>query len=243
MRSENRTICLFIDNFSGHNFAYNPTNVQLEFFEPNLTSHVQPLDAGIIWCFKAHYRRTFCVRALDHDDAGESDIYKINLLEAMLMTKEAWNAVSAMTIKNCWDHTGIQCSPIQAITLCIPSKSGATSSTQTSANHNSAAWDIIEQFATTEMALPDAENTLQKHLGDGYVDNEWQPALKAVMDAEGDAALALAAIKKLRLAQVSEEAIASSSAAHTLTAKPPPYANTIQCRLLEADLLNSVTEL
>jgi hypothetical protein len=46
--------------------------------------------------------------AIELDEAGATDIYKINLLEVMLMTKAAWDAVSAETIQNCWNHTGIQ---------------------------------------------------------------------------------------------------------------------------------------
>ena len=46
--------------------------------------------------------------AIDLDEAGKRDIYKVNLLEAMLMAKEAWDAVSSSTIKHCWDHTKIQ---------------------------------------------------------------------------------------------------------------------------------------
>ena len=65
MRLQSRRICLFVDNFSGHNIAYEPTNIRLEWFEPNLTSHIQPLDAGIIHCFKAQYRRMFCHHALE----------------------------------------------------------------------------------------------------------------------------------------------------------------------------------
>lgn len=76
----------------------------MEMFKPNMTSFIQPLDAGIIRCFKAHYRRIFCLRAIDLDEAGEDDIYKINLLEVMLTVKEAWACVSQETIKNCWDH-------------------------------------------------------------------------------------------------------------------------------------------
>src|SRR4051812_20006456 len=98
MHEQNRKVCLIVDNFSGHDFAYQPTNVQLEFFEPNLTSFVQPLDAGIIRCFKAHYQHAFCLCALDLDKAGEPEIYKINLLEAMLMAKEAWDAITDTTI-------------------------------------------------------------------------------------------------------------------------------------------------
>ena len=54
MRNENRHIVLFIDNFSGHNISYKPCNIELEYFEPNLTPFVQPLDAGIIPEFNHH---------------------------------------------------------------------------------------------------------------------------------------------------------------------------------------------
>ena len=108
MKREQRKICLSIDNFSGHKVAYEPSNISLEFFEPNMTSFVQPCDAGIIRCFKALYRRNFCSRAIDLDAAGEHEIYKINLLEAMTMAKKAWDLVSAETIKHCWDHSKIQ---------------------------------------------------------------------------------------------------------------------------------------
>lgn len=108
MRQQNRHVCLVIDNFSGHFIDFLPQNIQIEYFEPNLTSYVQPLDAGIIRCFKAQYRRAFSMRAVDLEEAGESDIYKINLLEAILMAKDAWAAVKASTIEHCWVHTGIQ---------------------------------------------------------------------------------------------------------------------------------------
>ena len=69
-----------------------------------MTSFVQPLDAGVIRCFKAHYYHAFCRRAIELDDAGEDDIYKITLLEAMLMVKDAWAAIMPATISNCWKH-------------------------------------------------------------------------------------------------------------------------------------------
>ena len=97
-----------MDNFPGHNIKYKPENIHLECFEANMTLFVQPLDSGIIRCFKAHYRKAFCFRALDLDEAGADDIYKINLLEVMLLAKAAWDAVSAETIANCWNHSGIQ---------------------------------------------------------------------------------------------------------------------------------------
>jgi hypothetical protein len=96
-----------LDNFSGHGISYQPTNIELIYFEPNLTPYVQPLDARIIHCVKAHYQKAFCLRAVELDEAGEDDIYKINLLEVMLMVREAWDAVTPETIINCWKHTKI----------------------------------------------------------------------------------------------------------------------------------------
>ncbi|KAF9218622.1 DDE-domain-containing protein [Gyrodon lividus] len=108
MKQQNRYVLLIIDNFSGHTIPYEPTNIQLNFFKPNLTPFVQPCDAGIIRCFKAIYRRKLSICAIDLDEVGEPEIYMINLLEAMLMAKSAWDAVSPETIKHCWDHTQIQ---------------------------------------------------------------------------------------------------------------------------------------
>ena len=55
MQVQGQNVCLHLDNFSGHRISYNPMNVKLLFFKPNLTAWVQPLNAGIICCFKAHY--------------------------------------------------------------------------------------------------------------------------------------------------------------------------------------------
>jgi hypothetical protein len=108
MKQQNRHICMFIDNFSAHSISYQPSNINLEYFGPNMTPFVQPCDAGIIRCFKAIYRRNFCMRAINLDDAGERDIYKLNILEGMTMAKQAWYTITSETIKHCWDHTEIQ---------------------------------------------------------------------------------------------------------------------------------------
>src|ERR1700761_4879148 len=99
MHLQNRKIVLLIDNFSGHNIEYHPTNIRMEFFAPNMTPFVQPLDARIIRCFKAHYHTLFCQHALDLDTIREENIFKINIREAMLMAKAAWDAVHPTTIK------------------------------------------------------------------------------------------------------------------------------------------------
>jgi hypothetical protein len=43
-----RQILLLQDNFAGHEAPSDLTNIRVENFSPNLTAHVQPMDAGII---------------------------------------------------------------------------------------------------------------------------------------------------------------------------------------------------
>jgi hypothetical protein len=107
MHSKDQHILLVIDNFSGHRISYEPSNIQIEHFEPNLTAFIQPLDAGIIRCFKAHYHNSFCQRALLLDESGEREIYKITLHKGMMLAKDAWRAITPETIQNCWNHTQI----------------------------------------------------------------------------------------------------------------------------------------
>lgn len=61
--------------------------------------------------------------------------------------------------------------------------------------------DIVRKFAmSAEMTLPLAEKALEEALGTKFVTVEWAPALKAVMDAEGDVDVAMQAIDKLEAA-------------------------------------------
>ncbi|KAG6885130.1 hypothetical protein C0995_009563, partial [Termitomyces sp. Mi166 len=176
-----------------------------------------PLDAGIIQCIKAHYRCAFCGRALDLDEAGERDIYKINLLEGMLMVTEAWNTIDSETIQNCWDHTEIQPEQRKTVELPIHADPGAR--------------DVLQNFAVSDMTLPMAEDQLRERLGDKYIDSDWQPALKAVMDAEGD-------VEAIRL-------LAERSNLPKLTIKLPSQCTTAakQIKAAEDALMESVNEL
>ena len=109
LRAENRKVLLLQDNFSGHIVPDGLQNIRVENFAPNLTAHVQPMDQGIIRCFKAHYRAKFIHRAIDNydRDVTPSKIYDINQLEGMRLADTAWNQVDATTIKHCWHKAGI----------------------------------------------------------------------------------------------------------------------------------------
>jgi hypothetical protein len=109
LRLAGRHILLLQDNFGAHKPPTGLTNITVENFSANLTAHVQPLDQGIIRCFKAHYRSRFIQRAIDNYDKGVTpgQIYNIDQLQGMRLAALAWDEVSATAIKNCWTHAGI----------------------------------------------------------------------------------------------------------------------------------------
>ncbi|KAI1002150.1 hypothetical protein K3495_g6048 [Podosphaera aphanis] len=74
-----------------------------------MTSHIQPLDAGTIASFNAHYRALFNQRALLKFDTGNSfdSIFTIIQLEAMHLADIAWSKVTQVTKANCFRKTGI----------------------------------------------------------------------------------------------------------------------------------------
>ncbi|KIO03181.1 hypothetical protein M404DRAFT_76952, partial [Pisolithus tinctorius Marx 270] len=161
----------------------------LEYFEPNLTSHIQPDDAGIIRTLKALYRKAFCLRAIELDETGQAEIYKIDLLEAMMLVTEAWNNVQAVTIKNCWNHTKIQ---PQVDTNTYSSTPDTATTSYPSPMADTRAWMVVRTFAMLEeLPLPNAERQLHDTLGNHYLATDWDPVLKIVMDAENNISKAL----------------------------------------------------
>ena len=90
------------------------------------------------------------------------------------------------------------------------------------------------------LTLPEVEAQLQSLLRQRYVDNDWQPALKAIMDAEGDIEAAIAAIEKLadEAAQNSHLKICLPRCPKEQPSNPAP-----QLTVIEKDLMASVEEL
>ena len=209
MRWQNRKVCLHLDNFSGHYINYEPTNVTMVYFGANLTSWVQPLDASIIRCFKAHYCRRFCKNALERDELGEADIYNINLLQVLQMATAAWDDITPETIKNCWKHAGIQRDPI---TIRLPAPTLVQQG-----------WTIILKFASqSDMSLPQAEAELQALFKNQYNDGDWRPALKMVTECEPEDNV-IEVISKLRESASAESPARSSVPNEESTINLPEY--------------------
>ena len=78
------------------------------------------------------------------------------------------------------------------------------------------AWDFIHQYATGTISLPNVETALHMHLGDRYVNTDWAPVLKAVMESE-DNESALDAVSTHRTATQSRSSIKICIPARQLT--------------------------
>ena len=106
MKRKGRQILLLLDNASCHSAGGLQTpHVKIHFLPPNTTSHIQPLDAGVIHSFKSHYRKQL-VRHYIH--CAENDMPQIiDVRKALSMINHAWSQVTSTTISRCWNHVGI----------------------------------------------------------------------------------------------------------------------------------------
>lgn len=107
MKHQNRKVALILDRCPAHpRNINNLTNVELYFLPPNTTSITQPLDAGIINSMKCLYRRNLVKLLLvSYENKIE---FKLTLLDALYILKQAWNEVSHQTIINCFKHVGFE---------------------------------------------------------------------------------------------------------------------------------------
>lgn len=113
-----RKALLFIDNCGAHcrsETLPDLDGVEVFFLPPNITSKMQPCDAGIIANVKVRYRRSQMKRAFDLREEEVSEIYKLDVLTAKLACQKIWEKLPASTIKNCWEHTGF-CSGVSSNT-------------------------------------------------------------------------------------------------------------------------------
>ena len=108
MKRENRSILLFVDNCSAHPHVVR-SNVILVFLPHNTTSRLQPCDAGIIQTVKMHYRKQLLRSILARIDEATcaSDLVKsVNILDAIMFLRRAWDAVQPSTITRCFEKCG-----------------------------------------------------------------------------------------------------------------------------------------
>ena len=110
MSKQNRKILLFLDNSRTHPRNIKLKSVKLVFFPPNATSVLQPLDQGVIRCFKLHYRKLFLRHVLSQADSGNSDqlAKSVNVMNAIQWITKAINSIPQSCVQHCFKKAGFE---------------------------------------------------------------------------------------------------------------------------------------
>ena len=92
-----------LDNCSAHPKTVSGLkSVKMVFLPPNCPSVLQPMDQGIIRCFKYHYKTAINKKNIEALDNGTE--FSLSLLEALREAQRAWPKVTPETTSNCWLH-------------------------------------------------------------------------------------------------------------------------------------------
>lgn len=108
-QSQNRKVLMIVDNCPSHTKLLNLKSITMQFLPVNTTSHLQPMDQGIIQNLKIFYRRIVIERVLNLIENDRIiDNKKISVLDAIHMLHSAWHQVRPETIANCFRHAGFE---------------------------------------------------------------------------------------------------------------------------------------
>ncbi|KAH8009840.1 hypothetical protein HPB51_020188 [Rhipicephalus microplus] len=103
MGCQNRKVVLLLENCSAHpKDTASLRNVKVVFLPANTTSHLQPLDTGIIKNVKHFYRKCIVKRSLASVERGQQPA-GVTILDAMHYLASAWSAVTAATVEHCFN--------------------------------------------------------------------------------------------------------------------------------------------
>jgi len=105
MGQNKRKVLLFLDNAAPHPHL-KMKNIDLVFFPPNMTSHCQPLDQGVIHKFKKLYRTKLLRKAVADLDANSSQ--PINVLDAIYWVSSSSKNIQPETVKKCFLRSGFR---------------------------------------------------------------------------------------------------------------------------------------
>ena len=112
LKRNGRSVLLLMDNAGCHppEMKDGYSNIKVVFLPAYTTSRLQPLDLGIIKNFKVHYRKLlfrYVVAKIDECTMASGVTKKIHILQAIRWIAEAWEKVTADTIKKCFRSSGI----------------------------------------------------------------------------------------------------------------------------------------
>ena len=162
---ENRKVIMFVDNCPAHVKKLSVTlqSIKLIFFPPNMTSHVQPLDLGVIKMFKHYYRRSLVLKKIE--EIRTDNWTSITLLDALFHINDSWrNHVTTDIITKCFLRAGFHTAQSLEITEMQQEESADRLN----------GWDALQKFANfdasfSEYVAIDDEVTVEGLLDDSQI--------------------------------------------------------------------------
>lgn len=155
-KKQARKIVLLLDNAPGHvDINESLTNIRLIFFDPNLTTHIQPLDQGIIQNFKVHYKNflmDFIIDCIENNETKKCDLSMV-----IIWSYNAWQRVTPLTITNCWNKTGIVEYAKNAKILNVAIDTNEINDYLENKKHFKEIGEMIDEFQTLESKLSTSE--------------------------------------------------------------------------------------
>lgn len=101
MSCQNRKIVLLLDQCAANQTQVTLQCVRMVFLLLNATSHLHPMDAGLIRNVKHHFKDVLAHRLLAKIDQKDTNLL-IKLLDAMHFIAMAWDCITPATIYNCF---------------------------------------------------------------------------------------------------------------------------------------------
>ncbi|CAF3372879.1 unnamed protein product [Rotaria socialis] len=136
MKKQKSKIILFLDNAPCHPVDIELSNIKLQYFPPNTTPKLQPLDQGIIHAFKTHYRKHLVKHIIARCTTAQTpDDIKITHLDAIYWIDAAWEAVTHTTIRNTFRVAAFKDKQHDDITT------ATSNDTETSSTHSTKSMD------------------------------------------------------------------------------------------------------
>ena len=109
MKLQKCHILLLLDNCPSHP-DIKLSNIKLVFLPKNTTSHLQPLNKGIIAWLKNFYKKQLMTEirhAMDDCNSVIELAKKVTIYDAIVNIKNGWDQLLATTIKKCFKTCGI----------------------------------------------------------------------------------------------------------------------------------------
>ncbi|GBM96692.1 hypothetical protein AVEN_111928-1 [Araneus ventricosus] len=116
MRNQARKVLLVLDNATCHAHGAQLKNVKLLILPPTTTSKFQPLDHGVIKCFKMKYRQCslrHVIACVDGCESASELSKKISVADALDWIKISWKKIGQEVISKCFVSCGISSREIE----------------------------------------------------------------------------------------------------------------------------------